>query len=1681
MPAIGAAYISVRPDLTGFHKAVSKELKSFVADFKGLGIEAGQTFASGFKEGLKGADPFEPLSKPPADAPKSGAKAGGAFADAFKRRVEAALRSLPDIEVGADATDAEKKIAELRGQLQELADKKIGVDVSGDEAIAKLNAIRAEYEAIDKSTLTVDARANVTQAIAALDAFKADVDKLNGVTAEPAVDVKLDPAGQARLARVRANLDQIAARVAQARVSANTAEAQAKVSSLEAQLLALDKQTARPDVDLQGVAQAEAQIFALNGSLGALSGQHVTINADFDGAAALGGVKALGIALAALTAIPFGQVVAGGLGAIAASASVAGAGVIGMVAASVPGIKRISDVLQAQKTAQDQVTKATKRQASTAASAEVQQLQAQQRAMAMAQARRQLEQAVANAARQHAQAVQQVRQAEQSLSQAQQSAKQAQEALSAARRQARVDLQDLANSVIDAGLAVRSSQLGVQQAQLDLTEQTAKTAQAQKAIADARKQLADAQAAAAKVNGDAGATDVAKQTAAQQVKDAKAALKAARQAAKEQELAQKRAQLAYQQAIQSLKEQRLQLARLRKEKTAADKAGIDGDKQVVAARRQVQAANQAVRRQEQQLAQARRNVARVDTQSAQQIKAAQQQIAQQRLAARLAAAQQADAARKSAAATDGASAATVKYGRALAELTGPERNLLKHFTTFKKRYDEWAASLEKPVLGAWADWLDTAGKHLDLLSPVTRGAAKAMSGLAKDADKALGGPFWKRFSKDAGTAVGPTLRNLGRAAGNVAKGLAGIIDAFLPYLPGFTKGVNGLAKKFANWGTHLGKSGGFKDFIDDIKKNGPTIKAIFKDLGTIFGKIGKALKDMGPGTLQGLKTVLDAVAKLPPDAIQALVVVGGSAAVGGKGGAGAALGLTGSSVQAYRAGQNPGKGLPAVKRMLLPVGAGAATGAAIGGKLAGPIGGLAGGAIGGAIAETAEFIGLVKTQLPRLIKLWTKGWDFIISRPKVLWRTFKSWLSKTFLPGLTLGFRTAGVKIRDGWRTGWNYVTSRPKVIWANLSGWFTKKFVPGLKGKFTTAKNWVIRLWREGFNYVTSRPRVIWANLSGWFIKKFVPGVKSRFNSAKTWVERHWREGMAYVQTRPKQTWANLSSWFTKKFIPGLANAFRRAVHAIGVAWDKVAGVAKKPINFVIRTVYDRGIKGTWDKVADWLHLGKKYHAPYIRPLADGGVLGGAENHTAHIAPAGAMRLFAEPETGGEAYIPMSPRKRGRSTAILGQVASEFGYGLTSFADGGIVHKFADGGIWNWVKGTFSSIASKVTNFGKSALSFRTHPVDFIKGKVTGAIGKIPGADSPYGAAGKAVSVKMLDQVTAFAKRVADLFGTGGAAMKALKLAESRAGIKYVYGGTNWNSGMDCSGLTMLSYRKAGIGIPRTSQAQWGAVKHISLKAAQPGDLVFTEFGGAGPGHVGFRTQYPYNSPKATFNEPHTGSWAQYRSIGGWTRAGVVPGAHAATFRGTPGSTKGGRHAGPGKSRAWAQAELPELGWRGQFGALNNIWNHESGWRWYAANPSGAYGIPQSLPASKMASAGRDWHDNSYTQMKWGLGYIRSRYGSPNNAWRFWRGHNYYDNGGTLPPGISQVVNASRKPEAVLSNSQWQAIYAAARGGDSPAVVEQHLHFDGLTRGAIESHVRAGVHAAEVAKGRQLQVNRRR
>lgn len=131
--------------------------------------------------------------------------------------------------------------------------------------------------------------------------------------------------------------------------------------------------------------------------------------------------------------------------------------------------------------------------------------------------------------------------------------------------------------------------------------------------------------------------------------------------------------------------------------------------------------------------------------------------------------------------------------------------------------------------------------------------------------------------------------------------------------------------------------------------------------------------------------------------------------------------------------------------------------------------------------------------------------------------------------------------------------------------------------------------------------------------------------------------------------------------------------------------------------------------------------------------------------------------------------------------------------------------------------------------------------------------------------------------------------------------------------------------------------------------------------------------------------------SWAQ--------KNGSKPEAWHWEYVGVGGGDSNADGTTPAGAKQIAQAYMAQYSWSNdEFVCLDKLWTRESSWRWNADNPSSsAYGIPQALPGSKMASKGADWETNPKVQIAWGLDYIKGRYGTPCAAWAHSEAKNWY------------------------------------------------------------------------------------
>ena len=170
----GQAYIQVVPSLRGWQADVRKQLQRELS-------------------GVKGKVPIEPdLDGVKAEAQRKGNEAGGEFAQQFRRRVEAALKALPDAKIDADSTPAQREIAKIRRELETLSEKTVGIDLDAGEANAQIHRLKARLDQLAAESPTVDVEVDTAAASAHLAAIDRQVSRVDGRRANVEVDVDRD-------------------------------------------------------------------------------------------------------------------------------------------------------------------------------------------------------------------------------------------------------------------------------------------------------------------------------------------------------------------------------------------------------------------------------------------------------------------------------------------------------------------------------------------------------------------------------------------------------------------------------------------------------------------------------------------------------------------------------------------------------------------------------------------------------------------------------------------------------------------------------------------------------------------------------------------------------------------------------------------------------------------------------------------------------------------------------------------------------------------------------------------------------------------------------------------------------------------------------------------------------------------------------------------------------------------------------------------------------------------------------------------------------------------------------------------------------------------------------------------------------------------------------------------------
>lgn len=382
-------------------------------------------------------------------------------------------------------------------------------------------------------------------------------------------------------------------------------------------------------------------------------------------------------------------------------------------------------------------------------------------------------------------------------------------------------------------------------------------------------------------------------------------------------------------------------------------------------------------------------------------------------------------------------------------------------------------------------------------------------------------------------------------------------------------------------------------------------------------------------------------------------------------------------------------------------------------------------------------------------------------------------------------------------------------------------------------------------------------------------------------------------------------------------------------------------------------------DKV--WNQLGFA-HGGVVDYYANGGM---RENHIAQIARPGAMRVWAEPETGGEAYIPLAPSKRPRSRAIANETVRRLG---------GDVQWNADGNI---------TLDTRVNGHPRKDV----RDIDQMFGRLATSL------ERGYG---KAFSKMFENLQVGFHWPLPRRYGPSG------------TWGHYASGGSHpaldWPAPLGTPIFSTLPGRVSSVQHLSTSYGNHVRINHGHGLESISGHMATTAATQGQPVMPGNVIGYVDSTGNSTGNHLHlefrrNGVPINYTS---WLHGGGPMGI-GAPIGNYDGDHSGLNRASPARAKAYARSIMGHWGWGPfQWPYWEDLGNRESGWRWNALNrSSGAYGIPQSLPASKMASAGADWRTNAGTQLDWMAGYIRERYGGPYGAIQWHNAHNWYGDGG--------------------------------------------------------------------------------
>ena len=711
-----------------------------------------------------------------------------------------------------------------------------------------------------------------------------------------------------------------------------------------------------------------------------------------------------------------------------------------------------------------------------------------------------------------------------------------------------------------------------------------------------------------------------------------------------------------------------------------------------------------------------------------------------------------------------------------------------------------------------------------------------------------------------------------------------------------------------------------------------------------------------------------------------------------------------------------------------------------------------------------NIVASVKSFYKNVVRLFKNTWNGVIKT----WNSFK----KTF----TKGFNSFKKSITKAWNAFLKVISK----VWSN--GWNAvkktfNKFVSTFKHTFNSFKKFFVDTWNAMKRTVTKIANSLWHAITSG-VNAFSRGFKRTWNKIKSFFHNTWK-GMKRIGHDAIWSLKNTFDSVLGKIHKAFSNTWSKIKKGFKSMWDGMKSLARDGINAVIK-IPNKGITGINSLIHDF---GGPKHAigkiPKVPKFATGtGAFSGVRRAITKPTLALLNDGNDSPETGNQEMLihpngqselvqgRNTPRILGAGTEVLNakETAMIMGMQAMPFKSGTGFWSRAWKGVTNVAGNAWDGLKNGVKKF-TSMLKFITnavaHPVKTLNGKLNL---NTKGLDAVYKDFGTGFFKKTTGQAKKWWKTLwsmaseASNAGADGGMKGDDYRYKNKSKDEGMPSGDAWGyffrecvsfvaSRLANSGVSPSKFSHLGNGsdwvnarVPHMSKPKVGSVavystgsqfgNHVAMVTGVQGDKISGEeynFNNNGKYHqyhgrpasgattfldfgLGGGSKAPEvkaNSPMAKLIKRQTGGMMK------WISKFIAP---LNEESGEPGS---GTQALPsGSHKNW----LKQAGIHGNFDKWNFIINHESGWNPRAQNPSSsAYGIGQALPPSKMASFGSDYMTNPITQLKWMKSYVNGRYGGINGAYRWWKSHNWYANGGLITNDSVIRVAEQNKPEMVI------------------------------------------------------------